>query len=234
MKGKRLLLTPCWMWWIIATVRDIPRAPCHCKRFAIQITLAKMNTLVDWLQSYTLIFARTVRGLPDEDCSDYGISLAMLGARSGTYEPSWELYTLPSSGDEPRVLVCGHAAVFGDWHNACSTHLDNDTAGANSQVGDVIWNAAAFNSQYTPATTQYIGGDFNLEPSEFSPFTPYDHWVEADQCCNSPTWDTQGTMDSKLDYGFVEPSYVDAQQAGFWIMPGISDHALVEGQFDRP
>lgn len=41
-------------------------------------------------------------------------------------------------------------------------------------------------------------------------------------------------MTEKLDYAFVEPSYVDDQWAGFRVMPLESDHALVEGYFDRP
>lgn len=190
--------------------------------------VSQATALVGGMPSYTIAFAPIVP-LPDTNCQSYGIALAMVGARTGANGPSWQRYALPDQG-ENRELMCGHAWLF-SWHNACTTHLDNTDAGANAQVASVIWNAAIFDNQHTPANSQYLGGDFNLEPDEFNPDTPYNFYLEADHCCNRPTWNTKASLIAKLDYALVRPNFVSDSTAVRWTF-SQSDHMLLEGHFD--
>lgn len=205
---------------------------CH----RIGSTTSQAQIITTQLSGYTTAHQGLVFLDPATDplCTRYGNMLMMLGPRTGTNGPTWGSYfVLPDLGED-RGILCGRANLFG-WHTACTTHLTPPSSvpgGAQAQQTSVVNSYSYFTHTQYPASGRYLGGDFNMTPSQMTFVSPNPYafgLIEADDCCNSPTFEHPGA-DRKYDYSFVPRSLYSSSTATIWSTPE-SDHLLLEGHF---
>jgi endonuclease/exonuclease/phosphatase family metal-dependent hydrolase len=137
-----------------------------------EICLAQLDDLVAGLSGgWSWVFVAARQETPTCDADTEGRTWygnAILHRGSFTDYDGWRLSnpgrdcTTPTV--ECRVMVCAFVdgSAAGSYGN-CNTHLThNSTSVAQQQANEYLWNATV----YLGGVPRWIGGDFNLSPSE--------------------------------------------------------------------